>query len=87
MSYGGVLHDFVQGISRFSDGDFKVEYSHGSRVSAILHPDSTGTASVQDVADGLVDLVVAPLWITAQRLKMAGFTVPIGKGQGNVACM
>jgi hypothetical protein len=32
---------------------------------------------VQDVKNGLVDMSVGPFWITAERLKMVSFTVPL----------
>ena len=38
---------------------------------------SSFTAAVQDIEDGLVDMSVGPFWITAQRLQMAAFTIPI----------
>lgn len=71
----------MKAIERISGGDFKVEYTHGSRASHVVHPASGGTARVQDVADGLVDMSVAPIWITAERLRMTAFTVPIGESE------
>lgn len=77
MPYGGVHINFVKSLQNVADGDFTVEFIHGSKASRKVHPSSPGTAAVQDVADGLVDIAVGPIWITGGRLKMTSFTMPI----------
>jgi len=77
MPYEGVHINFVKSLQAVADGDFSVEYVHGSKASRKVHPSSPGTAAVQDVADGLVDIAIGPIWITGGRLKMTSFTMPI----------
>jgi len=77
VPHEGAHINFVKSLEGIADGDFDVNYVHGSRASLLLHPSSPGTAAVQDVADGLVDIVIGPIWITGGRLKMTSFTMPI----------
>ena len=64
VPYEGVHINFVNSLQAVSGGDFEVEYAHGSRASSKVHPSSPGTAAVQDVMDGLVDIAIGPIWIT-----------------------
>ena len=42
-----------------------------------MHPTSAYTAACQDLQDGIVDMSVGNFWVTAQRLKMTSFTLPL----------
>lgn len=70
--------EYIDEIMKISNGDIKqINFTHGSKASLRMHPTSRFTAAVQDINDGLVDLSVGPFWITAQRLKLSSFSVPI----------
>ena len=71
VPYEGVMIDYLRELQELSGGDFEVEWTHGSRASRRVHPSSAYTASVQDIADGTVDLAVGPIWVTADRLRLA----------------
>ena len=75
VPYEGVMVDYLRELQDLSDGDFEIEWTHGSRASKRVHPSSAYTASVQDIADGTVDLAVGPIWITAERLQLAQYTM------------
>lgn len=60
VPYEGVHINFVNSLQAVSGWDFEVEYVHGSRASRKVHPSSPGTAAVQDVMDGLVDVAIGP---------------------------
>lgn len=75
VPYEGVMVDYLRELQDLSGGDFEVEWTHGSRASKRVHPSSAYTASVQDIADGTVDLAVGPIWITAERLQLAQYTM------------
>lgn len=77
VPYEGVHINYVKALQEASDGDFTIDFIHGSRASRRVHPSSPGTAAVQDVADGLADIAIGPLWITGSRLRMTAFTMPI----------
>ena len=78
VPYQGVYIDYIEKLIGISNGDIlMVNYTHRSNAASLINPTSTGTATVQDVADGLVDLAVGPYWITGERLKMTAFTVPL----------
>lgn len=62
VPYEGIYANYIEEIIKISNGDIKnVTYTHGSRASRVIHPKSMYTATVQDVADGLVDMAVGPL--------------------------
>ena len=42
-----------------------------------MHPKSAYTAACQDLKDGIVDMSVGNFWLTAQRLKLTSFTLPL----------
>ena len=75
VPYEGVMIDYLRELQELSGGDFEVEWTHGSRASRRVHPSSAYTASVQDIADGTVDLAVGPIWVTADRLRLAQYTI------------
>jgi len=78
IPYEGVHINYVKSLQQISNGDFDVEFVHGSRASlSRMHPTSPGNAAIQDVADGLVDIVIGPIWITGARLKKTAFTMPV----------
>jgi hypothetical protein len=53
--------------SQISNGDIKnISYTYRSKSSSLVHPKSSFTAAVQDIADGLVDISVGPFWITGE---------------------
>jgi len=74
----GVYINYVKDLVRVSNGDIGgLNFTHVSKASNVEHPSSSYTAAVQDVANGLVDMAVAPFWITDQRLAMTSYTVPL----------
>jgi hypothetical protein len=78
VPYEGILVDYVNDLIRISNGDImRIYYTEVSNAAKIEHPTSVFNAMIQDVAYGLVDMTVAPLWITGERLKMTAFTVPL----------
>lgn len=78
IPYGGVYIHHANQIVKISNGDIhNITLTHRSRASGIVHPSSSYTAAVQDIEDGLISMGVGPFWITAQRLKMVSFTIPI----------
>lgn len=79
IPFEGVLINYLNALQDLSNNDFNVTYTYGSKASKLVHPTSAYTAVVQDIQDGLVDMVVAPSWVTGQRLQMASFTVPLCK--------
>jgi hypothetical protein len=40
-----------------------------------LYPDSSFTAAVQDIEDGLVDMAVGPFWITGEQFYICIFKI------------
>ncbi|KAL7536673.1 hypothetical protein ACHAWF_005534 [Thalassiosira exigua] len=69
VPYKGVYIDYMKQLMEISQGDIRnVTYSHRSRVSSVLHPESRFTAAVQDVQDGLFDMAVGPFWITGKQI-------------------
>ena len=65
IGYEGIFPDYIKSIVGISKGDIKnVSYTYRSRSSNILHPASSYTATVQDIEDGLIDMGVAPFWVT-----------------------
>jgi len=78
IPYEGVYIHHLNQIVAISNGDIQnITLTHRSRASGIVHPTSSYTAAVQDIKDGLISMGVGPFWITAQRLKMVSFTIPI----------
>eukprot|EP00580_Thalassiosira_gravida_P005994 CAMPEP_0201655548 /NCGR_PEP_ID=MMETSP0493-20130528/46064_1 /ASSEMBLY_ACC=CAM_ASM_000838 /TAXON_ID=420259 /ORGANISM="Thalassiosira gravida, Strain GMp14c1" /LENGTH=670 /DNA_ID=CAMNT_0048132137 /DNA_START=1151 /DNA_END=3160 /DNA_ORIENTATION=- len=78
IPYEGVHINYVKSLQQISNGDFDVDFVHGSRASiSRIHRGSPGNAAVQDVADGLVDIAIGPFWITGARLKRTAFTMPV----------
>ena len=78
IPFEGVFINYADSIKENSGGDIAdIKYTHRSRISGELHPTSSYTAAVQDVKDGIVDMSVGNFWITAERLKMTTFTVPL----------
>ena len=66
--YYGVYVDYISELIRISNGDIlRVNFTATSEGNQRKHPTSSYTAAVQDVANGLVDLSVAPFWITPRR--------------------
>ena len=77
IPYEGIYLNYIQNIADTTNGDIQnITYTHRTRASSIVHPYSKATASVQDVADGLSDMVLGPIWITGQRLALTSFTIP-----------
>lgn len=77
VPFEGVYLDYVKSLQGVSDGDIQnITLTHRSRGGSLVHPYSSYTAAVQDVADGLVDMAVGPFWITGARLKLTSFTIP-----------
>ncbi|KAL7531912.1 hypothetical protein ACHAWF_003952 [Thalassiosira exigua] len=56
IPFEGALIDYLHRLQAISGGDFNVTYTHASRASSLVHPDSAYTAVVQDIEDGLVDM-------------------------------
>jgi len=84
VPYQGVYIDYINELIGISNGDIRmINYTHKSNAASVMNPTSTGTATVQDVADGLVNLAVGPYWITGERLKMTAFTVPLSAYYSN----
>ena len=80
IPFEGFYIDYVKELMKLSNGDIAtVNYTHPSNNAKSMHPESSGTAVIQDIADGLVDMAVGPFWITGERLRLAAFTLPIGK--------
>lgn len=80
IPFEGFYIDYVQELMKLSNGDITtINFTHPSNNANAMHPSSSGTAVIQDIADGLVDMAVGPFWMTGERLKLAAFTVPIGK--------
>ncbi len=80
IPFGGIYIDYIKEIVKISNGDIQnVTFTHTSKGSLKRYPESSFTAAVQDVENGLVDMAVGPFWITRQRLKMTTFTVPLGE--------
>eukprot|EP00581_Thalassiosira_minuscula_P007139 CAMPEP_0183703846 /NCGR_PEP_ID=MMETSP0737-20130205/1421_1 /TAXON_ID=385413 /ORGANISM="Thalassiosira miniscula, Strain CCMP1093" /LENGTH=733 /DNA_ID=CAMNT_0025930645 /DNA_START=80 /DNA_END=2281 /DNA_ORIENTATION=+ len=78
VPYEGVYIHYVKQIMEISKGDIKnITMTHKSIASSLVHPQSSFTAAVQDLEDGLVDMAIGPFWITGQRLKMTAFSIPI----------
>lgn len=77
IPFEGVLVNYLNQLVAISDGDFKINYTSGSKVSRIIHPKSSYTATVQDIEDGLQDMAVSDFWVTGERLQMAAFTKPL----------
>lgn len=70
--------NYINNILRVTDGDIKeISFTHRSKANGNLHPTSSYTAAVQDIEDGIADMAIGPFWITAQRLRMTAFTVPL----------
>ena len=77
IPFEGVYIHYLKQIMKFSDGDIKsLNFTHRSKVSDIEHPTSTYTATIQDIADGVIDMAVGSFWVTPQRLRMASFSLP-----------
>ena len=69
IGYDGIFPDYIENIVRISSGDIKnVSYTYRSRASSIIHPTSSYTATVQDIQDGLIDIGVAPFWVTGMAV-------------------
>ncbi|KAL7533811.1 hypothetical protein ACHAXR_005454, partial [Thalassiosira sp. AJA248-18] len=77
VPYEGVHINYAKSLEAAAEGDFTLKFIHGSRASKVVHPSSPGNAAVQDVADGLVDIAIGPIWITVGRLQAVSFTMPI----------
>ncbi|KAL3779463.1 hypothetical protein ACHAWO_006448 [Cyclotella atomus] len=78
VPFEGVYIDYAEELMRVSNGDIAmINYTHRSNAADLGYPSSPGTATVQDVADGLIDMAIGPFWITGERLKMTAFTVPL----------
>lgn len=63
----------VVGISNIA----KVAYTHRSRGSDVAHPESAWTAAVYEIHAGISCIAISNFWITAERLKLSMFTVPV----------
>ena len=72
----GVLVEYIDQLQELSKNDFKITFTYGSRGSKLEHG-SGYTGAIQDIHNGLVDMAVGDFWITGQRLRLAGYTVPI----------
>mmetsp|Transcript_41160 Transcript_41160/g.86336 ORF Transcript_41160/g.86336 Transcript_41160/m.86336 type:complete len:622 (-) Transcript_41160:278-2143(-) len=78
IPYEGVYINYANNIQKLSRGDIQnMTLTHKSRVSGIVHPQSSFTASIQDIEDGFIDMAIGPFWITGERLAMSAFTIPI----------
>ena len=69
----------MKSLQAVANGDFTVNWFHGSRASKNLYPSSPGNQVIQDVVDGVLDIAVGPFWMTPSRLKKTTFTLPIRK--------
>jgi len=77
IPFEGVYIHYLKQIMEVSDGDItSMTFTHRSKVSDIEHPTSTYTATIQDIADGFIDMAVGSFWVTPQRLRMASFSLP-----------
>ena len=77
IPFEGVYIHYLKQIMEVSDGDItSLNFTHRSKVSDIEHPTSTYTATIQDIADGFIDMAVGSFWVTPQRLRMASFSLP-----------
>ncbi|KAL7550375.1 hypothetical protein ACHAWF_013616 [Thalassiosira exigua] len=77
VPFEGAMVDYLDELQTLSEGDFEVEWTHGSKASKLVHPSSSYTAVAQDVKDGLVDMAVGPIWVTGERLRMTTYTIPL----------
>jgi len=78
IPYEGIYITYIKKIQEVSGGDIQnINFTYRSQASSLVHPGSSFTAAVQDLEDGLVDMAVGPFWITAQRLRMSSFTLPL----------
>lgn len=79
VPFEGMYIEYARELMSITNGDIAmINYTHRSNSADVNHPDSPGTATVQDIADGLIDMAIGPFWITGERLKMTPFTVPLG---------
>lgn len=63
ISFEGVYIDFMNEVIGVSNGDISmINYTHRSNAADVSYPSSPGTATVQDVADGLIDAAIGPFW-------------------------
>ena len=77
IPFEGIYPTYIQNIADTTNGDIQnITFTHLTRASRIVHPYSKATAAVQDVADGLSDMVIGTIWITGQRLALTAFTIP-----------
>ena len=60
--FKGVYIDYMEELIGVSNNDIVVNYTHRSKSADAMHPQSAGTAAIQDVADGLLDMAVGPYW-------------------------
>ncbi|KAL7530571.1 hypothetical protein ACHAXR_003567, partial [Thalassiosira sp. AJA248-18] len=77
VPFEGVFMIYLEKLMGIADDNFEVTYTFGSQAGRRLHPSSKYTAAIQDIQDGLADLAIGRFWITAERLKMTSFTVPL----------
>mmetsp|Transcript_16879 Transcript_16879/g.40339 ORF Transcript_16879/g.40339 Transcript_16879/m.40339 type:complete len:750 (-) Transcript_16879:156-2405(-) len=77
VPYEGVFMIYLNNLMEISDGDFSINYTYASKAGKIVHPSSSYTAAIQDVGDGLADMVVGQTWVTSQRLAISSFTEPL----------
>lgn len=78
IPYEGVYPAYFERIRKMSNGDIKsITFTHVSKAAKLAHPSSSFTAAVSDIQHGLADMGNGPFWVTAQRLKMTSFTIPI----------
>jgi len=67
LPFKGIYADYMKKLVKISNGDFRnIIYTYRSKSSSLLHPNSSFTAAVQDIMDGLVDMSVGPFWITCE---------------------
>lgn len=62
VPFEGVYISYMEELMSLSKGDIAINYTHRSNSADNMYPTSAGTAAVQDVADGLLDMAIGPYW-------------------------
>jgi hypothetical protein len=62
VPFEGVYIDYMKQLIGVANGDIAIKYTHRSATADHMYPESAGTAAVQDVADGLLDMAIGPYW-------------------------
>jgi hypothetical protein len=64
IPFTGVYIDYAEKLMQVSNGDIAmINYTHRSNAADFGYPSSPGTATVQDVADGLIGMSILFIWL------------------------